>query len=52
MALVEEIEKHFQKRSHKTIHEILEGKEMYGRIDESGMLVLPADDEDKDDDWS
>ena len=46
------IKKYFQKHSHKTIHEILEGKETYGRIDESGMLVLPADDEDKDDDWS
>lgn len=27
-------------------------KKTYGRNDENGNLILPADDEDKDDDWS
>lgn len=46
------IKKYFEDRGPKTSDEIIKEKKMYGYLDEDGALVFPADDKDKDDDWS
>ncbi len=41
----EEIKKYFEKNSPKKMDELIENTKTYGRHDEDGMLVLPADDD-------
>lgn len=46
----EKIKKYFEKNSPKTINEIIENTGTYGRHDENRMLILPADDDWREDD--
>jgi uncharacterized phage-associated protein len=48
----EEIRKYFQENGPKTVKEIIKDKKIYDYTDKKGNLVLPCDDEDKEDDWS